>query len=357
MIALALMSVLLLLGWSLMQSIQDAEIRSWKLTQRIRVLRTVRAWLSDDMDHLVHANRKIPTSTTTSRNPGAPVNESFQGDSTGFVATLSPSLDPIRFFQEIVSDSDTSDIADPARSNSMRFDATEGEFAIIDAKNSLWPQTAIDVEYRLEVVNLSTGGKGNALQAEQDVQYELVRREWLKTEMPGAGGPRSAADRTLTANDLYRGVDASDDSGLPPLKESRLYGMILAEFLYFDGSTWNHQWDSTVRQGLPLAIAIRFDFPARADFDRSNATSAREDSTTDAFGNTDTEGGGGSNNASRSNTPETPTLIDPTAQASEIGGMRDRIVESSEREVIIVVETGNRSLSIDTTSISGAFPR
>ncbi|MFN9434248.1 MAG: prepilin-type N-terminal cleavage/methylation domain-containing protein, partial [Planctomycetota bacterium] len=46
MIALGLLSVLLLVGWSLMQSIQEAESRRLKLTQRRRVLLTTRARLS-----------------------------------------------------------------------------------------------------------------------------------------------------------------------------------------------------------------------------------------------------------------------------------------------------------------------
>ncbi|MFN7795695.1 MAG: prepilin-type N-terminal cleavage/methylation domain-containing protein, partial [Planctomycetota bacterium] len=39
MIALGLLSVLMLLGWAMMDSLQRSQERSWKLSQRIRVLR------------------------------------------------------------------------------------------------------------------------------------------------------------------------------------------------------------------------------------------------------------------------------------------------------------------------------
>lgn len=330
MIALGLLSVLLLVGWSLMQSIQDAESRSWKLTQRIRVLRTTRAWLSDDMDHLIRSIRPDPLANAmatarpvTSNNgltrPGA---EKFEGDATGFIATISPSLDPIRFFDRLVSTSDANNTLNQEFARDWLL-ASESELAVREARESLWPAQGIDVEYRFEPVNDTRDSMPGGIQEAQDIQFELVRREWLMQQA-------NTADRVLSSSDLYRSADAAEETYVPPLKETRLYGMVRAEFFYFDGASWNQEWNSVERMGIPKAIAIHFDFPARQDFIRPEASS-RSDSDGGEIDFLDPLG------------DQRTTVLDPASQESTLGNPSDRMVESSDREVVIIVETGNRA--------------
>jgi prepilin-type N-terminal cleavage/methylation domain-containing protein len=344
MIALGLLSVLLLVGWSLMQSIQDAESRSWKLTQRIRVLRTTRAWLSDDMDHLIRSTRPDAlvsalqtVSPGTSNNgitrPGA---EKFEGDATGFIATISPSLDPIRFFDRLVSTSDANDSLNQELTRDWLL-ASESELAVREARESLWPAPGIDVEYRFEPVNDTRDSIPGGVQEAQDIQYELVRREWL---MQQANTP----DRVLNYADLYRGAETAEETYVPPLKETRLYGMVRAEFFYFDGASWSQEWNSVERMGIPKAIAIHFDFPARQDFVRPEASS-RSESEGDESDFLDPLG------------DRRTTVLDPDSQETTLGNPSDRMVESSDREVVIIVETGNRARPVAALNPVRGFSR
>jgi type II secretory pathway pseudopilin PulG len=378
MIALSLLSVLLLLGWSLMQSIQDAETRSWKLTQRIRVLRTTRAWLADDMDHLVRSepsNRSSNFSSATSNlsknsrttasihsNPPNQVSgisstsvEKFEGDSTGFLATISPSLDPIRFFDRALNSSDPTDIRSQELSSRDTLLASETELAVLEARESLWPEQRLDIEYRLEPVNRDQEVSSTAILETQDLQFELVRREWLPSQADTNNhtttNPPPSADRELTSADLYRGVEPSDETYAPPIKETRLYGMVQAEFFYFDGSSWSQEWSSLDRGGVPKAVAICFDFPARADFIRPEISS--EDLSADGGSTNDLTGGDFLDSFERQQT----TVLDPASQDTTLGSDKDRLVESSEREVVIIVETGNRMGSLSPSSSAGVFAR
>jgi prepilin-type N-terminal cleavage/methylation domain-containing protein len=344
MIALGLLSVLLLVGWSLMQSIQDAESRSRKLTQRIRVLRTTRAWLSDDMDHLIRSTRPDPLSNamTTARpvtsnnehiRPGA---EKLDGDATGFIATISPSLDPIRFFDRLVSTSDANGTLNQELTRDWLL-ASESELAVREARESLWPAHGIDVEYRFEPVNDMRESMQGGIQEAQDIQFELVRREWLMQQA-------NTTDRALNSADLYRGAETAEENYVPPLKETRLYGMVRAEFFYFDGASWSQEWNSVERIGIPMAIAIHFDFPARQDFVRPEASS-RLESESDESDFLDPLG------------DRSTMVLDPTSQESTLGSLTDRMVESSDREVVIIVETGNRARPVASINPRKGFSR
>lgn len=358
MIALSLLSILLVLGWSLMQSFQDAETRSWKLSQRIRVLRTIRAWLADDMDHLVRSTASTPP-VQSSSSPGqrsitnpSPTNaglnswlhhgntsqavfEKFDGDATGFVATISPSLDPIRFFDRMMTSTDSAESPSQEWPSVDALLDSEAEFAVREARESLWPQRSVDVEYRLEPVSRIQGKSSTAIQELQDIQFELVRREWLPSQAATATSLPNSSDRKLTTADLYRGAEPSEETTTPPLKESRLYGMVQAQFFYFDGTLWSQEWDSLVRGGMPKAVAITFDFPVRSDF-------VRPDKSWDI----DFE----------DSVPQT-IVLDPGSQDATVNPAKDRLVESSESGVVIIVETGNRSTTPSLSQPVGTLSR
>lgn len=362
MIALSLLSILLLLGWSLMQSIQDAETRSWKLTQRIRVLRTTRAWLADDMDHLVRSGPSTASinsslaSSNSSRNAlnrlqdslGSPM-EKFEGDATGFIATISPSLDPIRFFDRLMNSTDSSDTNSREPLESEASLATDRELAVEDARESLWPERGVDVEYRLEPVNRNRGTSSTLIQEAQDVQYELVRREWLLSAASGTANTRSSADQQLTSADLYRGAEPSDESDAPPLEETRLYGMVQAQFFYFDGNSWSQEWSSLNRGGVPKAVALCFDFPAGSDFVRPER-SLEKDATSGGLTN-DLMNNDFFNPFDRNQT----TVLDPASQVNSLSSANDRLAESSDREAVIIVGTGTSVRSLASSQNVGAF--
>ncbi|MFN9987375.1 MAG: hypothetical protein ACK52S_17645 [Pirellula sp.] len=356
MIALSLMSALLLLGWSLMASLQDAEQRSWKLTQRVRVLRTTRAWLADDMDHLVRTSTSASPAVGTGSSLGGGVSGpqlNFQGDATGFIATIAPSLDPIRFFDRLVSSPEQSIGTSATAERNVSLFASEGELAVQEARESLWPEEGIDVEYRLEPIRASSERSQNALVEAKDIQYELVRREWLTSQSlsrvartpsssssllsptgsPSAGGPMS--EQTLSSADLYRGTSDTEEEFIPPLKETRLYGMVQAEFQYFDGNSWSSEWSSGQRGGVPLAIAITFDFPNRADFKAPEKTRPSDSESDESLDKTfDGE-------LSDAAEPMRTSVLNPD-DTSPLSSMNERLMDSSEREYVIIIETGNR---------------
>ena len=356
MIALSLMSVLLLLSWSLMASLQDAEQRSWKLTQRVRVLRTTRAWLADDMDHLVRTSMPAAPAVGNGSSLGGGASGpqlNFQGDATGFIATIAPSLDPIRFFDRLVSSPEQSNATSAAAERNVSLFASEGELAVQEARESLWPEEGIDVEYRLEPIRTSSDRSQNALVEAKDIQYELVRREWLTSQSlarvartpssnssllspsgsPAAGGPMS--ERTLSSADLYRGTADTDEEFIPPLKETRLYGMVQAEFQYFDGNSWSSEWSSGERGGVPLAIAVTFDFPNRADFKAPEKPSPSDSESDESLDKT--FDGDLSDSADTMRT----SVLNPD-DASQLSSMNERLMDSSVQEYVIIVETGNR---------------
>lgn len=369
MIALSLMSALLLLGWSLMASLQDAEQRSWKLTQRVRVLRTTRAWLADDMDHLVRTSMAtapgVGNGSPLGGGPSGP-QSNFQGDATGFIATIAPSLDPIRFFDRLVAPPEQSNATSTTLERNVSLFASEGELAVQEARESLWPEEGVDIEYRLEPIRTSSERSQNTLVEAKDIQYELVRREWLTSQSlarvartPGSnssllspagstttGGPMS--ERTLSSADLYRGTADTEEAFIPPLKETRLYGMVQAEFQYFDGNTWRSEWSSGERGGVPLAIAITFDFPNRADF-KAPEKPSRNDAESDESLDKTFDG-------DLSDTVDTmqTTVLNPD-DASPLSSMNERLMDSSEREYIIIVETGNRMPPTPKPQNAGGF--
>lgn len=358
MIALSLLSILLLLGWSLMQSIQDAETRSWKLTQRIRVLRTTRAWLADDMDHLVRLAPGIPRPMSLVDHGGAfgsPI-EKFEGDSTGFIATISPSLDPIRFFDRLMTSTDSQDARSQEQSAGDALLATETELAVREARESLWPERGVDVEYRLEPVNRGQRTSSSTIQEAQDIQFELVRREWLLSQAIGTDSTLSSADRELTTADLYRGETPTEETYAPPLKETRLYGMVQAQFFYFDGISWSQEWSNLNRGGLPKAIAVCFDFPARTDFIRPER-SAGGDSTDGEFTDGEFTSDLMGDDFLESYNRQQGTVLDPAAQDNALSTAKERLAESSDTEVVIIVETGNRTRSLTMSQPVGVTAR
>jgi hypothetical protein len=123
---------------------------------------------------------------------------------------------------------------------------------------------------------------------------------------------------------------AEETEWIPPLKEIRLYGVIKPKFQYFDGSQWLEEWSSGVQGGLPKAVAITFDFPPISQFKKPDPPPLESESD--------------------DSSDETMELDNPLFEVqaksiddrSELGGLAERLVDTSESENVIIVETLRR---------------
>ena len=271
-IALGVLSVLMIVAWSLFDNLQKAEDRSGGLARRVQLLRQSRAWLVADMDQLETAKGE----RIASLNP--PVVPQFNGDPTGFVASITTSLNPLPFLQGAFASSD--EMEDVEGAELSVFD-TEEQRQVNQARESIWPADKLNVEYRLEPES-PMYNSASALGVEEDILFRLVRREFLHGEANNASGsngmpPNSnttaAADRQLTIRDLYRQTDETLELGSAALREKELTGFSKASFRYFNGRAWQEDWNSREEGGPPHAIALQFDFPSRAAARRSKEQS------------------------------------------------------------------------------------
>lgn len=272
-IALGVLSVLMMVAWSLFDNLQKAEERSGGLARRVQLLRQSRAWLVADMDQLETAKGE----RIASLNP--PMVPQFNGDPTGFVASITTSLNPLPFLQGAFASSD--EMEDVEGAELSVFD-TEEQRQVNQARESIWPADKLNVEYRLEPES-PLDNSASALGVEEDILFRLVRREFLHGEAsnasgsngipPNANSTATAADRQLTIRDLYRQTDDTLELGSAALREKELTGFSKASFRYFDGRAWQEDWNSREEGGPPHAIALQFDFPSRAAARRSKEQS------------------------------------------------------------------------------------
>jgi len=297
-------------------------------------LRLTRSWLSEDLDHLARGS----TIGAHPNDPGS-IPMSFDGDITGFTATILPSLDPVPFLQRL---GDSPSIGETEEISIESLAATPEEIATQQWKQSIWSGDRIDVEYRLEPIYEDETVLAE-IQDPDTIQYEIVRREWIPesyfdqfraTTQPVNGVQSPKPLRKGSASDVAKtnpleAMAAEDTEWIPPLKETRLYGVIKPKFQYFDGTQWVNDWSSNAQGGLPRAIAITFDFPAVSEFKKPDPPpeESEEDSMLDEI------------------EMENP-LFEAEAKSLETqtpsAGLAERLTETSESEFVIIVETGRR---------------
>ncbi|MFN7840469.1 MAG: prepilin-type N-terminal cleavage/methylation domain-containing protein [Pirellula sp.] len=345
MVALGLLAMLLLVAWSLFDNLQKAEERSEGLANRVQVLRQIRTWLAEDLDQLVFPLNNPSDGKASSGDLY------FVGDSTGFVATISPSLDPLPFLQDAFESP-----ASKGDSPAMQEREDETELASVydtdqdrqvrAARRSPWALEKISIDYTLEPQPMVL--QNMATVSSEDFVYKLVRRERLPTtvsqssspergsSLSGSNAPNNsvpAADRQLTIRDLYRQTDETRDTRGPALREKSLEGIQNAQFQYFDGTAWNSDWDSRKQNGFPVAVAVQFDFPSRSRARKDKAQRKMEANESDqakvsseqSFGSID-------------------TLLSqqPTAQA-ETRDNQEYLIATSSAEMTIIVATHFRA--------------
>jgi type II secretory pathway pseudopilin PulG len=358
MIALGLLGALMAVAWSLMGTFGNAEIRGWKLAHRVQTIRSARDWLESDMQHLA-----LSVSPTVSSIPSLSEGPQFTGDSLGFTATIAPSVDPIPFLENLMSDAkgpernNSAPMQSPRmrsprmqspsiQSPSMPFGKPDLDYsATMDvddlAPSTIWPAETIEIEYRLTPTSTNSVRSVATLAGKpitDDTQFVLTRREMVDSQPTTTF--EIPSERVLSTQDLYGRSDEAMMSSRSPSRESRLEGLIKVQFHYFDGNSWISEWNSVQQGGLPIAIAFGFDFPAVADMKPPSSASVKRSEQ----GNSMIDNGSSADLSFASD-----ALVTETSQltSQDNKGM----MESSSNEVQIVVFVSKRSFKSKNTSI------
>ena len=348
MIALGLLSALLAVAWSLLGTFRDAEIRGWKLSHRTQTIRSARTWLEDDIQHLTMPSNPAVSNATGSSKSSDTLR--FIGNAMGFSATIAPSIDPIPFLENLMSDAmqserETSIDGSPLGESPLGESLRGEESSMAATPNSPWPAETVEIEYHLTPVpsdSVSVSGflKGNSDQT----QFVLTRREMIDPNTPSVAV--SPSERVLTAKDLYRQSDDAILSSSQPIRESRLEGLMKAKFRYYDGSSWKSEWNSTLQGGLPRGIAFGFDFPSVSDMRPASVATARQSE----------QDSSSTENALANDLPFTDSVLSSEATA-EISSASDQgLMESSTNEVQIVILVGKGS-SKSKAAVKQPMPR
>jgi len=335
MIALGLLGALMAVAWSLLGTFRDAEIRGWKLSYRTQTIRSARAWLEEDMQHL--AMPESPRVSNTSRSSTSSKPMRLIGSALGFSVTIAPSIDPIPFLENLMSDA-----VQPQLESSLGVSQLEeslsdplqigDESSLARSSSSPWPAETVEIEYRLTPVPSDSVSMSGPITSNSDqTQFVLTRREMIDANT--ASVITSPSERVLTAQDLYRQTDEEILSSSQPIRESRLEGLMKAQFRYYDGSSWKSVWNSTLNGGLPRAIAFGFDFPAVSDMRPAFEATAQS---------SDQEGSSIENVfANDLSFAESALSTETTAEVSNASDQG--LMESSTNEVQIVIYVGKGS--------------
>ena len=346
MIALGLLGALMAVAWSLMGTFGDAEIRGWKLAHRVQTIRSARDWLESDMQHLALSVR--PTDLNM---PALSEGPHFTGDSLGFTATIAPSVDPIPFLENLMSDAIGPERKNSASKRSTRMQSPSMQLGKPDmdysatqddtAPSTVWPAETTEIEYRLtpaasQSVRSLAELEGNTTM--DDTQFALTRREMVASHTLMTVG--SPSERVLSTQDLYGQSDDASMSSSNAFRESRLEGLTKVQFHYFDGSSWRPEWNSIQQGGLPIAIALGFDFPAVSDMQTPSSASVKR---------SEQESSRIDNGLAPDLTLSSSALV---TEASQLTSQNNKgMMESSSNEVQIVVHVGKSVFKNKNTAI------
>lgn len=260
-IALALLGGLLTVAWSILGTLRDAEERAEGLASRLRVIRSARQWIEDDLQHVVAF---VPAATNAIALPA------FQGDSSGFSARLYPSLDPLEllqpFFITTTDEPAVGRLPDPERTVLVEYRALETE-----------PTTAnrTDTGSDGSRTGLSDGSNTSVASSAIATPQTGLRRmiHGRKASHDGMGVQDSHAEKVLSRDDLYRSSSVEDHA--PPSTEiSTIPGLSRIRFRYSDGQRWENSWDSSSRGSLPRAVELCFEVAKRSIQQRESSRSS-----------------------------------------------------------------------------------
>ena len=345
MIALGLLGALLAVAWSLLGTFRDAEIRGWKLSHRTQTIRSARAWLEEDVQHLTQADGKMnskdsgfakptksPKSTKKVKAPPSTSNIHFSGNAMGFSATIAPSINPIPFLENLMSDSVQADRESSVTKSTLYQPPIVDGSSVATAPSSPWPAETLKIEYQLTPIASDPVSLTSSLASISDqTQFVLTRREMMDANTNSVA--MNPSEPVLTAQDLYRQTDEEILAPSQPIRESRLEGLMKAQFRYYDGSSWKSDWNSQQKGGLPRAIAFGFDFPAVSDMHPSSGQRARPSD----------QDGGSTENTLLNDLPFAESVLS-SEETAEVATASDQgLMESSTNEVQIVIYVGKGS--------------
>ena len=360
MIALGLLGALMAVAWSLLGTFRDAEIRGWKLSSRTQTIRSARAWLEDDLQHLAVIDNAT-TATTNAQNPRKPVRNAqapksskafhFSGNAMGFSTVIAPSIDPIPFLENLMSDTALPEQASqPEQASSLESSLLSvnpmgAESSMVAVSSSPWPAETVLIEYLLTpVLSDKDSLSGPRTGISDQTQFVLTRREMLDTNAKSVVD--NPSEQVLTAQDLYRQSDQEVPLNRQPIRESRLEGLMNAQFRYFDGIAWRSEWNSVQQAGMPHAIAFGFDFPATADMKAPSETT-----TQPSNGDTSSP-----ENTLDTNLPLAESGLSTEPKAEVASASDQGLMESSTNEVQIVIFVGKGS-TMGKSATSPSMPR
>ena len=347
MLALALLGALMTVAWSLMGTFRDAEQRGWKLSHRIQTIRVAREWLESDMRQLVQ-KEQVLANVKKSR---------LSGNSLGFTASIAPSIDPLPFLETLMASSTDgpSMLSKPKEEKEPTASLySENEANVAQAQQSLWPAETLEVEYKLTPEDSSTSADTPSIQQTDlsptdlsEVQFSLTRRELMDASAVQSGRnppgfssqSNNLADRVLTAQDLYRQNDETSQSSGLAIRDTRLDGLTNVQFQYFDGISWRREWHSDQAGGLPRAIALCFDFPARANMKPPKEKTSRSMSEGGLSDPSDLLASNPIGNGT--SFADAALAAEPTAETSSVS--ESSLTQSATHEVQIVVYVGGQA--------------
>ncbi len=287
-IALAILMALLAIGWSMMGTYANAELRGWKLANRLQTIRAARRWMQTDL-------RQVAISPEMGLQSQTPKLRVFWGTSDRFQCRITPSIEPIAMLHASLNAGKAGESAEDVGTT---FDSLRANRFEMVPPASPWPADEIDVEYQLENISKARGSQlGATAMASFDDQpwFRLIRRELAdpanlstnRTDTSGASARYDSgnplAERVLTGRDLYRQESTVVDENPYTRRIASIEVMVSATFAYFDGATWTSQWDSMQRGVPPAAVALSFDFPTVSE--QSKARESTPDGETNEFEN------------------------------------------------------------------------
>jgi prepilin-type N-terminal cleavage/methylation domain-containing protein len=260
-IAMSLLGVLLAAGWTLMGTFSQVQQRGWDLAARTQTRMSVRSWLQQDLQ------RATPLPTAKQTRPSA-LNDSpreyphqqpsvrFVGSETGFSVMVNEALNPQTLLQAALDHGD--------QSASWTSDSNSVDNRFSGSRRLMVSASSLDqpIEVRYELRPSGTENYGNQSKEISTLCRQELRaaKRSLPAEQPLAADNR----RELTAADLYRQTDESQEQYSEAEQSLDIAELVEPAFSYCDGRQWRSSWDSRTGNRLPTAVALSFDLKNRA---------------------------------------------------------------------------------------------
>ena len=272
MIALALLSVLVVLVWSLLSTFTTAEQRAQRLAEQQQRLRGIRQFLEADLGKIVVAGDVSDTRGSAEKEPAfeTDLRSSFDDQMIGSANALAGAgafegranrlsfeirleSDPTIWLESLVAPSleisaATSSLQQPRAAKDTLFMTPTSAQVSFEIEEEVWGEEV--VQFLVRRVELDSPSAPASLAA-------------LGTEENSLGSLSEQVDPDdyLDVSDLYRfGEDSELGGESEPDSEVRWGPLQNAKFRFTDGIDWSNSWGDQAGGKLPVAIELTFDF-------------------------------------------------------------------------------------------------